>query len=234
MSFRSFDLFFFLCCDTNKSFQALDDCETYFFLIPLSFFSRRDPFDTLAYSSIKSNSSNRRAVSESTDFVAKQKTREQRTANRWSASNDDTVPRLKIIKTKHVANYSVRTFFIWSNLFKNYLFRYVNSIKTPLASSVRYFNANRCLVTKIRRSKYMRHYPTTIVFKDGSTILTRYHEPRALIKLPLILEELDSAEEKQDFNLRRRKIEKIQEVHDSMDVSYSGRDYLKLFKNEKQ
>lgn len=74
----------------------------------------------------------------------------------------------------------------------------------------------------------MRNYPTTLVFKDGSTITTRYHEPRALIKLPLLMEELEAAEEKQDFNLRRRKIEKVQEIEDNMEVSYSGRDYLKM------
>lgn len=76
----------------------------------------------------------------------------------------------------------------------------------------------------------MRHYPTTIVFKDGSTVTTRFQEPRAIIKLPLLLEELDTAEEKADFNLRRRKIEKVQDVEDNMEISYSGRDYLKMIK----
>ena len=103
-------------------------------------------------------------------------------------------------------------------------------VRIPLVTCIRNFNANRCMVTKIKRSNYMRHYPTTIVFKDGSTVTTRYHEPRAIIKLPLLMEELQTQEEKQDFNLRRRKIEKVQESDNTMDVSYSGRDYLKMFK----
>ena len=46
----------------------------------------------------------------------------------------------------------------------------------PLACSlvpVRHLNANRCAVTKIKRAKFSRVYPTTAVLPDGSTISGR-------------------------------------------------------------
>ena len=38
---------------------------------------------------------------------------------------------------------------------------------------VRYLNANRCAVTKIKRSKFARLYPTMAVMPDGSSITSK-------------------------------------------------------------
>ena len=38
---------------------------------------------------------------------------------------------------------------------------------------VRYLNANRCAVTKIKRSKFARLYPTMAVLPDGSSITSK-------------------------------------------------------------
>ena len=37
-------------------------------------------------------------------------------------------------------------------------------------TSVRHLNANRCVVTKVARSRFARLHPTMAVFPDGSTI----------------------------------------------------------------
>ena len=48
---------------------------------------------------------------------------------------------------------------------------------------IRNFNANRAVVTKIKRTTYCRKYPTLLVQPDGSTITINYHEPREIIKV---------------------------------------------------
>ena len=48
---------------------------------------------------------------------------------------------------------------------------------------VRHFNANRAVVTKIKRTTYCLKYPTLLVQPDGSTITINYHEPREIIKV---------------------------------------------------
>ena len=54
---------------------------------------------------------------------------------------------------------------------------------TALCGQVRNFNANRAVVTKIKRATYCRKYPTLLVQPDGSTITIKYHEPREIIKV---------------------------------------------------
>ena len=39
--------------------------------------------------------------------------------------------------------------------------------------SVRYLNANRCVVTKVKRAKFARLHPTMAVLPDGSTITSK-------------------------------------------------------------
>ena len=62
--------------------------------------------------------------------------------------------------------------------------------KSPYISSyngfltqIRNLNANRAIVTKIKRTTYCRKYPTLVVLPDGSTITVKYHEPREIIKV---------------------------------------------------
>ena len=42
-----------------------------------------------------------------------------------------------------------------------------------VAVPVRKLNANRCAVTKVKRSRYTRQYPTSAVLPDGSTITSK-------------------------------------------------------------
>ena len=42
-------------------------------------------------------------------------------------------------------------------------------------------------MTRINRYAYAKSYPAVLVFADGSTINVRYHEPRAIIKVVLLL-----------------------------------------------
>ena len=43
-------------------------------------------------------------------------------------------------------------------------------LPSTLTMPVRQLNANRCAVTKVKRSRYTRQYPTLAVLPDGSTI----------------------------------------------------------------
>ena len=61
---------------------------------------------------------------------------------------------------------------------------YGYSFKLPVYfEQFRNFNANRAVVTKIKRTTYCRKYPTLLVQPDGSTITVNYHEPREIIKV---------------------------------------------------
>ena len=62
-------------------------------------------------------------------------------------------------------------------------FRLVPSVSKFLSlPSVRHFNANRAVVTKIKRNLYERTYPTVLVLENGATIDVKYSEPRMLIR----------------------------------------------------
>ena len=81
------------------------------------------------------------------------------------------------------------------DLILNYSSKFVSSMmslrgktfKIPIAfEQVRNLNANRVVVTKIKRATYCRKYPTLLVKPDGSTITIKYHEPREIIKVTKI------------------------------------------------
>ena len=82
-------------------------------------------------------------------------------------------------------------------------------------------------VYKASRGLYARLYPTTLVFKDGSTITIRYHEPRQIIKIPLTLEECVDQKSKTDWQIRRRVVKetKVEKIVD--EVSFDARKYLR-------
>jgi len=67
----------------------------------------------------------------------------------------------------------------------------------------RQLNANRCVVTKIKRANFTRMYPTTAVLPDGSTISVKYPTPMQLIRFPIVMETA-TEEDKRKINLRRR------------------------------
>jgi len=92
------------------------------------------------------------------------------------------------------------------------------------------FHTNRCSVSKIHRNKYCRLYDTYFVFTDGSALKLRYHEPRAIINLPIAFEDLTSEEEKKLWQTRRRKIEKFKLEKDDAEVNLDKKKYLKHFK----
>ena len=45
---------------------------------------------------------------------------------------------------------------------------------TPVLLPARLLNANRCAVTKVKREKFTRVYPTMAVLPDGSTITSKH------------------------------------------------------------
>lgn len=48
-------------------------------------------------------------------------------------------------------------------------------------------NNNVASITKIHREVYTRMYPTKVVLADGSSINIRYHEPRKIIRVSIII-----------------------------------------------
>jgi len=71
--------------------------------------------------------------------------------------------------------------------------------------SVRHMNANRAVVTKIKRPIFARLHPVTAVLPDGSTITVKYKEPKSLIRFPIDLENATAEEKKKVMQLRRPK-----------------------------
>lgn len=82
-------------------------------------------------------------------------------------------------------------------------------------------------VYKARRELLARLYPTTLVFKDGSTITVRYHEPRQILKIPLTIEECHSQADKTSWQLRRRLLKSEQVDDDTSEVIFDAKKYLR-------
>lgn len=83
------------------------------------------------------------------------------------------------------------------------------------------------LIPSIKRNVYPRSYMVSLVFNDGSSITTRYHEPRKVIKVPLTIEECKNEVEKEAWIGRRRstqtgEVEKTQNL-----IKYDPRKYLR-------
>jgi len=74
-----------------------------------------------------------------------------------------------------------------------------------LAYQQRYLNANRAAITRVKRDRYQRHYPLTLVQPDGSTIQVKYPEPRVLLRLPINLETATPEEKRKITFLRSPK-----------------------------
>jgi len=89
----------------------------------------------------------------------------------------------------------------------------------------RQLNANRCAVTKIKRAKATRMYPTTAVLPDGSTVTVKYPVPIQLIRFPIVMETA-SEEEKKKIALLRRPKQKLV-VQDDSGSSFNPMKYVK-------
>lgn len=88
-------------------------------------------------------------------------------------------------------------------------------------------------MAKIKRTDYLRVYPTLLTFPDGSTITIRYHEPRALIKVPLLLEDMKTEAKRLAWLGRRKKMQKMEIKEDVTDVAFDGDKYLNIFKKSR-
>lgn len=115
-----------------------------------------------------------------------------------------------------------------------------STVATSLATHLptitsRQLHANRAAICRIKRPKdeYCRQFPVTIVFQDGSTITSRHHVPREIIKLPLTLESCKSEAERKAWQGRRKPKEVIEIKKDDTDVAYNQLAYLKAMQSKR-
>lgn len=92
------------------------------------------------------------------------------------------------------------------------------------SQSVRNLNANRAVVTKIRRNVFPRKYPTLTVLPDGATITTKYHEPRRIIMLPVKFD--DCSLEKQKYIRLMRQPKTNHQSEQEIVTTFDPRKYL--------
>lgn len=89
-------------------------------------------------------------------------------------------------------------------------------------------------VYKANRTLFARLYPTTLVFKDGSTITFRFHEPRQIIKMPVTLDECTTHSDKMAWQIRRRQKADDQVHQDRDEVVFDARKYLRPRKSDNE
>lgn len=87
------------------------------------------------------------------------------------------------------------------------------------------FNANRAVVTKVKRALYTRLYPVTIVNADGSTVRSKFPTPRILVKLPLDIEKCDEDTQRKIRLMRQPK--KKQARKQEVKVAFDPLKYAK-------
>jgi len=108
----------------------------------------------------------------------------------------------------------------------NQICKGLRPLPSAIAVQTRQLNANRCAVTKIKRSRYTRQYPTSAVQPDGSTITIKYPAPVQLIRFPIEMEKA-SEEEKRKVHLLRRPKQTLVVQEDSGD-SFDPMKYVKM------
>ena len=89
----------------------------------------------------------------------------------------------------------------------------------------RNFNANRAVVTRVKRTLFSRLYPTTLVNPDGSTVRIKYPTPRILVKLPLDFTKLDSEMQRKIRLLRQSTV--VKEKKQEVKVAFDPLKYVK-------
>lgn len=82
-------------------------------------------------------------------------------------------------------------------------------------------------IYKVKRDLFARMYPTTLVFKDGSTITIRYPEPRQILKLPIALDECPDEKAKLAWQIRRRPLKTGSVDVDLNDVVFDASKYVR-------
>lgn len=82
-------------------------------------------------------------------------------------------------------------------------------------------------IYKASRALAPRLYPTRLVFKDGSSLIIRYDEPRHVLKMPLTLEECVDEKSKMQWQIRRRVLRSGVVDSDKDDVKFDARKYLR-------
>lgn len=82
-------------------------------------------------------------------------------------------------------------------------------------------------IYKVKRRLFARLYPTLYVYKDGSTVTVRYHEPRLIIKEPLTLDECVDAEKTAWMN-RRRTTKEGSVRDDGAEVVFDAKKYIRV------
>ncbi|XP_037077756.1 39S ribosomal protein L55, mitochondrial-like [Pollicipes pollicipes] len=92
----------------------------------------------------------------------------------------------------------------------------------------RHLNCNRAVVSRVHRLRHPQLYPTTVVLADGSTVTTRYHEPRKIIRLPLDVSTL--SEQQRLLRLQRRKPRQKVTMEEDVDDSFDASRYQKFWK----
>ncbi|QQP57063.1 39S ribosomal protein L55_ mitochondrial, partial [Caligus rogercresseyi] len=95
------------------------------------------------------------------------------------------------------------------------------STRRFLLSPQRNLNANRAVITGVRRPHPIRTYPTLLVNPDGSTYEIRYAVPRQIIKLPINPENCSEEDRLriQKLRLKREKVTVSQDMESSFDPS---------------
>lgn len=101
---------------------------------------------------------------------------------------------------------------------------------SALRSQQRGLNANRCIVARPMRQKYLRQYPTLLLLPDGSSLTFRHHEPRAIIKMPLTLDDCETQDAKAEWSQRRKRQDKVEIKEDTLDVAFDKNKYLKYIR----
>lgn len=76
-------------------------------------------------------------------------------------------------------------------------------------------------------------YEANLVDLDGSVSKIRYHEPRYVVKLPIIFEELTSEVERKAWQARRKPKETFNRTIESETVKLDNKNYLKHFIKKK-
>lgn len=82
-------------------------------------------------------------------------------------------------------------------------------------------------IYKANRDLFARLYPTTLVFKNGSTITIRHPEPRHIIKLPLTQEECTDKQSKLAWQIRRRALRTDAVETEKDEVIFDARQYIR-------
>ena len=97
-------------------------------------------------------------------------------------------------------------------------------------------NSFRASLSTIKRPAYSRLYPVKLVKPDGSSIIIKYHEPIAIITLPVNINELDEAERKRRLMKRQMtgkttSAKKSSGIVIDKEMNFDPRKYLKAKNN---